>query len=365
MAVNPAPFADFSALEDYLDSLGLFRLQPGLERIAAVLARLGLTRPPYTVVQVAGTNGKGSTSALLAGLARAHGLRAGLHTSPHFLSVRERVRVNGAPLEEELWIRLANRLLSAGGRELSYFETVTALAVMAFAEAGVQLAVMETGLGGSFDATTALTADLVLLTPFALDHQAILGPGLGDIARDKAGAIRPGAPVLSAPQSPEAWAEIRRAARDKKAPLLCAAGAERLLPPTLALRLGGTFQTTNAALALSAWRLARTLTWGKKQRRAPGGPLTPLEARGLGAAWLPGRLQAIPPLSAAQTLALPESHPARVFLPSPLGWPPLLLDGAHNPHAFAALRDSLSRAGQVPPAIIFSCLEDKNPEQIL
>ncbi|MDR1359397.1 MAG: bifunctional folylpolyglutamate synthase/dihydrofolate synthase, partial [Deltaproteobacteria bacterium] len=187
-------FAGFPALEEYLGGLGLFRMTPGLARISAVLGRLGLIRPPYAVIQVVGTNGKGSASSMLASLARVHGLRAGLHTSPHFLSVRERIRINGAPAQEELWLHLAKRLMRSGGKELSYFEAVTALAAMAFAETGVQLAVMETGLGGSFDATTALAADLVLLTPFALDHQAVLGPTLKDIARDKAGAIRPRAP---------------------------------------------------------------------------------------------------------------------------------------------------------------------------
>jgi dihydrofolate synthase/folylpolyglutamate synthase len=365
------PFADFASVEAYLDSLGLFRMTPGLNRIAAALARLGLTRPPCTVVQVAGTNGKGSTSALLAGLAQAHGLRVGLHTSPHFLSVRERIRINGAPLEEELWVRLANRLLSTAGRDLSYFETVTALAIMAFAEAGVHLAVMETGLGGSFDATTALTADLVLLTPFALDHQAVLGSGLRDIARDKAGAIRPRTPVLSAPQSPEAWTEIRRAAREKDAPLFRVAGAAGQFSQALSPRLAGWFQKTNAALALAAWRMAQALPAGEKGRRESFSgrvrpdPPSAREAQGLAAAWLPGRLQTVPPLTVAESLLLPECHPARIFLPCPSGWPPLLLDGAHNRHAFAALRRSLSQAGLDPAAVIFSCLEDKNPERIL
>jgi dihydrofolate synthase/folylpolyglutamate synthase len=364
-------FAAFPALEGYLDGLGLFRMNPGLERIFAVLGRLGLTRPPFLVIQVVGTNGKGSTSAMLAALAQAHGLRVGLHTSPHFLSVRERIRINGAMAEEAFWVRLANRLLRSGGRDLSYFEAVTALAVMAFAETGVQLAVMETGLGGSFDATTALAADLVVLTPFALDHQAVLGPALRDIARDKAGAIRPRVPVLSAPQDPEAWAEIRRSARDKEAPLIQAENGEDALPPDLSLGLEGLFQRSNAALALAAWRIARNLRAGEKGRQAPipggyrPGPLTAPERRGLAAAWLPGRLQAVPPLPAAKIPALPESGLAGIFSPSPLGWPPLLLDGAHNSHAFAALGRSLSRAGILPAAVIFACLEDKNPEEIL
>ena len=163
-------------------------MRPGLDRMRAALDRLALRRPPCCVVQIVGTNGKGSTSTMLAALAQAHGLRVGLHTSPHFLSPRERVRLDGAMLPEERWLELANILMQRGGDDLSYFEFVTCLAVMAFAEADI--AVMETGLGGSYDATTALEADLVVFTPIDLDHQSVLGPFLKDIAADKAGATR-------------------------------------------------------------------------------------------------------------------------------------------------------------------------------
>ncbi|MDR2161369.1 MAG: bifunctional folylpolyglutamate synthase/dihydrofolate synthase [Desulfovibrio sp.] len=360
-----SPLADFASLERYLDSLGLFRITPGLERIRDVLGRLELIRPPYLLVQVAGTNGKGSTTAMLAGLGQAHGLRVGLHTSPHFVHVRERIRINGAPVEEDLWVRLANGLLCAGGESLSYFEFITALAVLAFAAAKVDLAVMETGLGGRWDATTALAADALLLTPIGLDHQAVLGAGLTAIARDKAGAIRPGVPVFSLPQEPEAWTEILRAARAKSSPLILVDPGEDARTPALPLRLEGPHQRANAALALAGWRMLRPGGERPARQSVSPFPASPLERRGLASAWLPGRLQSVPPLTTAACLALPAGHPARVFRPSPLGWPPLLLDGAHNSHAFAALEKSLSQAGIAPAAVIFACLKDKNPRLIL
>ena len=358
-------FADFAALSSYLDELGLFRMTPGLERITAMLERLGLHRPPFVVVQVVGTNGKGSTSTMLASLGRAHGLCVGLHTSPHFLTPRERVRVNDALLSENAWVDLANTLMQFGGKELSYFEFVTVLAVQAFAEAGADLAVMETGLGGSWDATTALAADIVVLTPFDLDHQAVLGPTLADIAADKAGAIRRGKPVTSAPQRPEAWAEITRAAQEKNAPLHeVAAGFP--LPPTLGseqfpMRLPGEHQFENARVALASWRqllgshifspsagdaIAAAQSTKNAEER---------EATALASAWLPGRMQRVPALAPVSSS----------FVPCSLGWPPLLLDGAHNRHGLAALGLALARAEIAPAAVIFACLIDKDPVHIL
>lgn len=376
-------FSSFTDLEHYLEGLGLFRMKPGLGRIRGALGRLGLARPPYRVVQVVGTNGKGSTSTMLERLAREHGLKTGLHTSPHFLSIRERVRVNGSLLPEERWTALGNVLLRQSGEELSYFEFVTCLAVLAFAEAGVDLAVMESGLGGAFDATTALEADLVLFTPIGLDHQAVLGNSLREIAADKAGAIRPGKPALSGPQKEEALPELIRTARERSAPLRLLSFADRLPPAvehdSLPLRLAGEHQKDNARLALAAWRTlldpaevcsfpAPALAAVAAKRQAALEACAPvvdsgsvalafadMEARALSLAWLPGRMQ-----------YLPAHAPAKSgFAPCELGWPPLLLDGAHNSHGLAALGLSLARRGAAPLAVVFSCLADKDIDQII
>ena len=380
-------FPDFAALNAYLEQLGLFRMTPGLERMRAMLERLGLIRPPFAVVQVVGTNGKGSTSTMLESLARTHGLKTGLHASPHFLSVRERVRVNGEMLSGPAWAALGGTLLRNGGKELSYFEFVTCLAVLAFAEAGVDVAVMETGLGGSFDATTALEADMVVFTPFALDHQAVLGLTLEQIAEDKAGAVRQGRPVVSAPQRPEARRQIVRAADAKGAVLI-------ELPPLQTLKTGlpedvrveslpkenadqlrsagipcpglaGAHQRENARLALAAWN---TLLHGAEEAQFPGPDARKtiaearaskgawdMEKQALENSWLPGRMQAVPAF---------QPGPGD-FRPCELGWPPLLLDGAHNSHGLAALGLSLARAGIAPLAVIFACLADKDLKEIV
>lgn len=399
----PEAFADFAALETRLQALGLFRMTPGIERVSEALERLGLRRPPYTVVQVVGTNGKGSTSTMLATLAQEHGLRVGLHCSPHFLSPRERVRVNGAMLEEEQWRRLGNHLMRHDGEQLSYFEFITCLAALAFAEAGADLAVMETGLGGSYDAVTAFEADLLLFTPIALDHQLVLGPNLTAIAADKAGAIRPGVPVFSAAQAPEAWEQLAARAEERAAPLHLVSAEEYGLsaPERFPLHLEGEHQQENARLALAAWRHLRAAprpevsrgTAISEQRSVEeravaersesraelnnvaerpairsasdiatelhghaDTALECLEGRALARAWLPGRLQHIAPAVRAQ-----ES----TYAPCQLGWPPLLLDGAHNSHGLAALGHCLARQGIAPAAVIFTCLRDKDPRHLL
>lgn len=330
-------FRSFRAIQEHLDGLGMFHMELGLGRIRRVLAALGLERPPFAVVQVLGTNGKGSTSAFLESLCAAHGCRTGLYTSPHFVSPEERIRVNGTPLPGRLWPPLANAVLAAAGDgHLTYFEFLTALALLAFRETGVEVAILEAGLGGRNDATTAVTADLLCFTPIAVDHAAVIGPTLAHIARDKAAAIRSGAPVCSAPQYPLAAAELAAAAARYGAEITVAAPlAPQWLPR---LGLAGSHQLVNAAVARGAWRHLAPLLDKSADDTA--------QALGLGRAFLPGRLQRLPRAA---------SHPA------------LLVDGAHNPHGMQALVRALGsgceagpRAMRPPAAIIFSCLGDKD-----
>ncbi|MDL2316441.1 bifunctional folylpolyglutamate synthase/dihydrofolate synthase [Desulfovibrio sp. OttesenSCG-928-A18] len=365
-------FSRFPDLLAHLDRLGLFRMRPGLERMRAVLESLDLARPPCTVVQVVGTNGKGSVSTMLESLARRHGLRTGLHCSPHFVSVRERIRLNGELLPEAAWLAHANTLMRRGGQTLSYFEFVTCLAVLAFAEGQADIAVMESGLGGSFDATTALEADLVLFTPIGLDHQAVLGDSLAAIAADKAGAIRRGGLALSAWQCAEAGRILEEKAAERGATFRqlehCAPGRSEATggnPPAPEPRLQGPHQRENACLALAAWRClvaerllcAPALATVKKTEEECGSDS--LEKQALAQAWLPGRLQAVPPLKAA------AAQGTAAFVPCPQGWPAILLDGAHNSHGFAALGRALAQGGIAPAAVIFSCLADKDPASVV
>lgn len=369
----PDFFPDFAALSAYLEGLCLFRMNPGLERTRAVLRQLGLERAPYTAVQVAGTNGKGSTSAMLARLAEEHGLKTGLYTSPHFVSMRERVRVNRAMLSEAAWTDLGNRLLRAGAETLSWFEFTTCLCVLAFAESGVELAVMETGLGGTWDAVTATPADLVVFTPIDLDHETVLGPDISGIAADKAGAMRPGKPALTGPQNGEVMEEIRKSAQKHGCPLLSSSSSQTLpfAPGAGRPALSGRYQLDNARLALAAFHalrdrkifpppvLARLADKGESSRS--------LEAAALMAAFLPGRMQRIKAAPAGKPAGAgaADEHSDGAREVFPLGRPPLLLDGAHNPHGLAALGASLAAEGTAPAAVIFSCLLDKDLERML
>lgn len=325
-------FSSFAQVIAHLDARGFFHMELGLERMEQALARLFPVRPPLVCVQVLGTNGKGSTAAFLDSLARRHGLRTGLYTSPHFVSPVERIRLDGVPLPEEDWPALADEVYAACP-ELTYFEFLTVLALLAFVRHGVELAILEAGLGGRHDATTACPADALCYAPIALDHAAILGPTLADIAADKAAAIRGVAPVVSAPQYPAARATLEAAAAAHAAPLTFV----EPLPPAVPLGLAGPHQRVNAAVALAAWRTLAP-RFGHPALPASAAP-TPAEAAGLARAFIAGRLQSLPACAA---------HP------------PLLLDGAHNPHGMQALARHLHQLGQTPRCAVFSCLADKD-----
>ena len=325
------PITSYQDLLAYLDKLGMFHMDLRLDRMEQGLRALDLLSPPYAVAQILGTNGKGSTAGFLASLGKAHGITTGLFTSPHMVSPRERIRINGKTLSEERWVECARRVLPAVSG-LTYFECICLMAVLAFAEEGAQFAVMEAGLGGRFDATSALPADLTCFTPIGYDHMDVLGNSLQSITQDKAAAMRKNIPAITARQSPEVLHCLLNISRRIESPLL-RAEAMCTIPPDWKLGLQGVHQYANATLALGSWmELARRFNW----------PVHEAQVRaGLENAFIAGRLQRIP---------------ARQSLPD------ILLDGAHNTHAFAALRAALTELGITPRAVIFSCLADKDLE---
>lgn len=340
LAAGSNAFVTFADLSTHLDRLGMFRIRPELGRLRAVLRTLAPASRPKATVQIAGTNGKGSTSTFLAALGTTHGLSVGLFTSPHFVSFRERIRINGLPVAEEALLYPANTIMAAGGDKLTYFEFVTVLAVLLFAN--LDLAVMETGLGGAWDAVTATHADAVAFTPIALDHCRILGDTIEAIATDKAGAIRPRKPVFSAPQPDDAVRVLARRAGEEGCPFTLT-DPDRTLPEnirngSMPLGLAGEHQRINAATALAVWRhIAAASGWRTT-------PQAELEA--LTTAFIPGRFQFVP--------ASPKH-----------GHPATLLDGAHNVHGMNALSKALAMTGTAPAAVIFACLEDKVPEDMI
>lgn len=347
-------FQSFDDVQNFLDSLGLFNMDFELTRMAHALTKLGLNHLPYKVVQVVGTNGKGSTATFLASLAKCHGLNVGLYTSPHFVTPRERICINGEMLYSEIWMNLLERILTVTA-SLTYFELLTVLAVLAFAEADVDLAILEAGLGGQYDATTAVSADLVCYTPIDIDHEQFLGTTVKAIVKEKAQAMRFGKSVLTSFQQPEVMDVLYTVAQEKNCSFQsldqiifpCDFSLFNVYPELSGrqhtieypkLGMIGNHQRINAQLALAAWQiLSQSFGWN----------LT-IDSiyEGLSHAFIPGRFQYIP--------LDPSSN-----------CPPTILDGAHNPHGLRACIDVFKSIRIRPGAVIFSCFADKNVKEMV
>lgn len=346
---------NFDESVSYLFGLGheTLVIKLGLENVTRLLERLGRPQDSFPSVQIAGTNGKGSTAAMLESITRAAGLRAGLYTSPHLVSVTERVRVGGREIAREEFARQATRVRAASeeveresGALPTFFEQVTCVALSAFAEAEVELAILETGLGGRLDATTAAGARWVAVTPVALDHQEYLGSTLAEIAAEKAAIVRPGVrSAVVAPQEPEVLEVILarcrecgvepRAAGDEIAVdeadadgrLRVSVRTARADYAGVRLALRGRHQLTNAATAVA---LAESL--------ADDG-------------FNISREHVVEGLETAE-------HAGRLELQT-RGRHRLLFDGAHNPAGARALRDYLEEFSNGPVTLVFGAMRDK------
>ncbi len=193
-----------------------------LDRVRQLLSLLGEPQRSFRAIHIAGTKGKGSTAAMVESVLRAAGYRTGLYTSPHLHTFRERIQTCGALIPEADVARLVGRMkpLVAQVADITTFEIMTALAFAWFAEQGVQWAVVEVGLGGRLDATNVLTPAVAVITSISYDHMAILGETLSRIAAEKAGIIKAGVPVVSAPQSPEALSVIEEICSQRGVPLI-------------------------------------------------------------------------------------------------------------------------------------------------
>ena len=330
-------FASFAEFQAHLDGLGLFSMQLGLSRMHEALGLMGLTRVSATVVHVVGTNGKGSTSGFLEACARSHGLATGLYTSPHLACVRERIRLRGGMLREEDWLAAANAVMdSCAGVGLTYFELLTVMALWIFEREGIDLVVLEAGLGGTHDATCAVPADLAVMTPVGMDHEQVLGPTLAHIARDKAGALGR-CPAVTGLQEPCVLEIFRQAGSGRPLWSLAdcregegfriPAGASSVLLTPASLPAQPPYQLRNAALAALAFsRLAEARGW---QFDAD------LCTQVLGETRFSGRF----------------CRHGRV-----------LVDGAHNPMGLAALCEALEEAGEHFDLLIFQSMRDKTLE---
>lgn len=328
---------DFDDAAKYLLSLGheTLAIKLGLRNTELVLQALDHPERSFLVVQIAGTNGKGSTAAMLDSICRAARIKTGLYTSPHLVSITERICVGGNDILPDEFARHAT-IVRAVSEDLlarkqiealpTFFEQLTAIALLAFREAGVELAILETGLGGRLDSTTAANASVVGITQIAMDHEEHLGHTLASIAREKAAIIRPGVTAVIAKQEPEALAVLlERCAEVGVKPSL---ETDTVRHQDVRLNLRGAHQIQNASVAI---RLAEAL-------RLHGFPISGEQiASGLATSEHPGRLELIPPF---------------------------LLDGAHNPAGAEALRNYLRDLDQHPLTLIFGAMKDKKLDQI-
>lgn len=243
-------FGKYPEIAEYLDRIARsdFRAELGPVREMATIC--GDPQRQYKTIHIAGTNGKGSTASFLESLLRAEGLRVGLYTSPHIVSIRERIQVNRNPISEADFVATLISIRRKLARDdfLSYFEMTTLIAFEFFRQSRVDVAVIETGLGGRLDATNILQPSVTVLTPISFDHQQILGNRLAEIAREKCGIFKRGVPVVSAPQSEEVRSVIARHAVPKLSRIRWADPWEIQVP----LGLQGEHQKANAATALAA-----------------------------------------------------------------------------------------------------------------
>lgn len=324
--VSPAPTAEDAQINALLDSLGPFGVDLSLHRMYRLLAAMGNPQGGVPIIHVAGSNGKGSVCAYLASVLTQAGYRVGRYTSPHLVSWRERIEVNGQAIAAPDLLQALHRVLaSIDGSQPSptQFEVFTAAAWQYFADSAVEVAVMEVGLGGRLDATNVVADPLVtILTSLSREHWQRLGPTLGDIAREKAGILKPGCPAVIGPLPPEAEAVVKQQLQHLGCPVWWPAPAVRqgegMACLTLAeyditypLPLLGDHQLVNSALAIAALQLLRQRGWRITDQAIQ---------RGMALAQWPGRLQWVEWLDTNH-----QPHP-------------LLLDGAHNPGAALELR---------------------------
>jgi dihydrofolate synthase/folylpolyglutamate synthase len=349
--------ASYNSALDYLYSFVDYSLKHSSElakadfnlgRMRLLMAELGNPQDHYPTVHVAGTKGKGSTCALIASGLQAAGLRVGLYTSPHLLDYTERIQIDAMPVSHEALIDMVEHIKPAVAHvpKLTTFEITTALAFMHFAEQHVDVAVIEVGLGGRLDATNVLFPKVSVITSLSYDHMAVLGNTLAQIAGEKAGIIKPGVPVVSAPQKPEALEVLERKAAEHKAPFTLIGRdvsfeslGHSLDGQSLEVRSGentyaftipllGVHQVQNAAVAAAALWALRT------QRIAV-------------------------PDSAIQHGFASVKWPARFEVVR--RDPPVIFDSAHNQDSFARLKQALEDYFPSRKAyLVFGASEDKN-----
>lgn len=320
-----------------LERLNAFGIKPGLERISLLLERLGNPQSKFKSIHVAGTNGKGSVSAMLSTILSTAGIQVGLFTSPHLSSYRERFKFNGADIDEPRFAEavarvqtIIDRIVEHGGESPTQFEALTAMAFDCFARAEVEYAVVEAGLGGLLDSTNVLNPIETIITNVGMDHADKCGGTLEGIAHHKAGIIKRGVPLITAARARPL--EIIRSTADRLRAPIKILGENFFVDDSIELALEGTYQKENAAVAIEA---ARILDDARIDRNV-------IET------------------------ALKEVKWAGRFERFSLDGETLVIDGAHNPDGARALRMSLDAYfPEQSRTFLFGVLADKDFDSMI
>jgi dihydrofolate synthase/folylpolyglutamate synthase len=333
----PLPDRSRSRAALYLDSLELFGMRFGLERMRRLMTTLGSPQESFRSVHVTGSNGKTSTTRMIAALLEGHGMRTGTYTSPHLVSWAERVEVGGKAVSEEDFERAVERVADAAalvertlepGDRVTQFEALTAAAYWELARAGVEVAAIEAGLGGRYDATSVIRADVQVLTNVSLEHTRWLGPTETHIAEEKVAVVPEGGTLVAGRLSPEALAVAERVVAERGATLLLL--GRDFGDPGVELGPPGAFQRENFAVAVAA-------------------------AQALRGALDPDRV-------AAAALSVRTPGRLDVVAREPL----TILDGAHNPAGARALAAALGDLVAGRPVVgVMSVLDDKAAAEML
>ena len=337
-------------MSDFLDRLAArrrFGMRPSLDAIRGICAALGDPQLKFRSIHVAGTNGKGAVCAMIDACLRADGLRIGRYTSPHLVRINERFFLDGAPIADEALERAADKVFHADSSfnsssnsiyGLTFFEALTAVAFLVYAEAKVDYAVLETGLGGRLDATNVCRPELCVITKIGLDHCDWLGDTVEKIAAEKAGIIKKGVPIVLGKNDPAVVAVVKARASEVGAPFVYAPDVadESEIPDGFSLE--GTFNRENAVTTLAALKVLGQLE-SVKGRLGP--TLSDSLLKGFCNVVWPGRFQRVGRF---------------------------IIDGAHNPPAARALAAALRKyapfAGSVPTLVAGFC-GDKDVDETL
>jgi dihydrofolate synthase / folylpolyglutamate synthase len=350
---------DYRSTLTYLYGLQYRGIKYGLRNIQKLLTACGNPERDFQSIHIAGTNGKGSTSTFLASMMQEAGYRTGLYTSPHLVKFTERIKINGVEIPEKRLVEYARQMRPLIEKNrATFFEATTCIAFRYFADEGIDIGIIETGLGGRLDATNVLVPLVSVITNVALDHMEYLGATIPAIAREKAGIIKRGVPVVTASTSDAALRVMRSVARKRGSSFFEIRKAMRI--EVKGVREGSAVVKMNTR----GYKLASLRLGHKGQHQVANASIAVLAAE---IAAKEGRLDRITPAVMVRGLRNVVKNTGLEGRMQSLihNGVQVMLDVAHNPDGMKALADSLSARGAIYPVAVFGIVQDKNARAVL